>query len=490
MQNIIPQPASVTPAQGSFTLNAATTIRIQPGADEIHRIGQFLSDQLRPGTGYSLPVLASSETDARGCISLTTSGADPALGDEGYELRVESDRVTLTASQPAGLFHGVQTIRQLLPAAIETATRQPGPWTMQAGVIRDQPRYSWRGCMLDVARHFFGVADVKRLIDQCAYYKFNVLHLHLTDDQGWRLMINSWPKLAEYGGKYSVDGDPGGYYTQEEYREIVEYAHQRYLTIVPEVDMPGHTNAALACYPELNVSGKAPELYTGTKVGFSSFDIHNEITYKFLDDVIGEMAALSPGAYFHIGGDEARSTPEADYIYFVQRVQEIVKAHGKISVGWEEVAKGELLPDTIVQFWWNREWARKGAQQGRKFIMSPATHAYLDMKYDAITHLGQDWTRKYIEVQDGYEWDPETMLEGVTEKSILGIEAALWSETIVTTDDLDYMIFPRLPGYAEIGWSPAKKKNWEDYRLRLAAHGARFKAMGIKFYRSPQVEWE
>ena len=490
MQNIIPQPASVTHHQGFFSLNPTTVIRIQPGEDEIRRIGQVLSDQLQPSTGYPFPVLESDGTDLLGCILLTTINADLALGEEGYELRVQPDRITLLAPHPAGLFHGIQTIRQLLPAAVEMRTIQPGPWTMAGAVIRDHPRFAWRGSMLDVARHFFSPEQVKRYIDQLAYYKFNILHLHLTDDQGWRLMINAWPKLAEYGGKYSVDRDPGGYYTQAEYHEIVEYAGERYITIVPEVDMPGHTNAALASYPELNQSGHAPDLYTATGVGFSSFAIHNEITYKLLEDVIGEIIALTPGPYFHIGGDEAHSTPDANYTYFVKRVQAIVKAHGKICIGWEEIAKAELLPDTVVQFWWNRLWARKGAEQGRKFVMSPATHAYMDIKYDEATVLGQDWTKKYIEIKDAYQWDPPLIVEGIPEASILGVESALWSETTVTTADLDFMIFPRLPGYAEIGWSPLRARNWSDYRLRLAAHGPRLAAMGINFYRSPQISWE
>ncbi len=490
MHKIIPHPASITPEKGTFTLNDATTIRVQAGMEEVRRIGQMLADLLRPATGYPVQVLDSGDKESRGSISLAIAATDSALGEEGYDLRVRPDRIILTASNPAGLFHGIQTIRQLLPPAIEKRAPQRGTWTIEAVTIRDRPRFAWRGSMLDVARHFFGPAVIKRFIDQLACYKFNILHLHLTDDQGWRLMINSWPKLAEFGGKYSVDRDPGGYYTQEEYRELVEYARQRYITIVPEVDMPGHTNAALASYPELNPSGRAAELYTATGVGFSTFAIHNEVTYKLLHDVISEIVRLTPGPYFHIGGDEAHSTPDADYIFFVKRIQDIVHDHGKICIGWEEVAKAELLPDTIVQFWWNRVWARKGAEQGRKFIMSPAANAYLDNKYNEATALGMDWTNKYIEIQDAYQWDPSTVLEGVPESSVLGIEAPLWTETIATTNDLDYMIFPRLPGYAEIGWSRLKSRNWSDYRLRLAAHGPRLAAMGIKFYLSPQISWE
>ena len=227
---------------------------------------------------------------------LTTVGSDPALGEEGYELTIAPDGVTITAAGPAGLFYGVQTLRQLLPPQIEQATAQAGPWTLPAGTIRDTPRFEWRGAMLDVARHFFGVADVKRYIDLLAYYKLNRLHLHLSDDQGWRIAINSWPNLAEYGGSTQVGGGAGGYYTQAEYADIVAYAQQRYIMIIPEIDLPGHTNAALASYAELNCNDVAPPLYTGTEVGFSSLCADKAITYTFVDDVMRELAALTPGA--------------------------------------------------------------------------------------------------------------------------------------------------------------------------------------------------
>ncbi len=490
MQKIIPLPVHINPEMGTFTLANTSAISVQPGSAEVRLVGQMLADSLKSATGFPLPVVETGTNPRTGSISLALAISDLDLGEEGYDLRVKPEGVTLTALRPAGLFHGIQTFLQLLPASIAMTSPQPGPWDIEAVTIHDWPRYPWRGAMLDVSRHFFTPGEVKRFIDQLAVYKINVLHLHLTDDQGWRLMIKSWPNLTEHGGKYSVNHDPGGFYTQEEYRDIVEYASQRFITIVPEIDMPGHTNAALASYPELNKSGLAPELYTKTEVGFSSFDIYNEVTYKFLDDVIGEVAALTPAPYIHIGGDEAHSTPDADYIYFVKRVQDIVAAHGKICIGWEEVAKAELLPDTIVQFWWNREWAKKGAKQGRKFIMSPASNIYLDIKYDASTVLGQDWTKEYIEVRHAYEWDPSTILEDVSPDSILGVEAPLWSETTASIADLDYMIFPRLPGCAEIGWTPLKDRRWDDYRLRLAAHGPRMTARGINFYRSPQVNWE
>ena len=343
--------------------------------------------------------------------------------------------------------------------------------------------------MLDVARHFFGVEDVKHYIDLLAAYKINRLHLHLSDDQGWRIEIKSWPNLTEHGGSTAINGDPGGFYTQEQYAEIVAYAQSRYITIVPEIDLPGHTNAALASYPELNCDNKAPELYTGMEVGFSSLCIDKEITYEFLDDVIRELAAMTPGPYIHIGGDEAKSTPKDDYKRFVERVEGIVKAHGKKILCWEEAAQCMLSPDTVLQYWTDIKYAEMAAEKGMQVIISPAPRTYLDMKYDQDTPLGLDWAG-IVPVEQAYTWDPATEVEGLAEFAILGVEAPLWSETLVTMADIEYMIFPRLPGIAEIGWSPVSGRNWQEYRKRLAAQGPRWSAKGVNFYRSPEIPWE
>jgi hexosaminidase len=343
--------------------------------------------------------------------------------------------------------------------------------------------------MLDVARHFFGVDDVKNFIDQLAYYKMNVLHLHLSDDQGWRIEIKSWPNLTAHGGKTEVGGGEGGFYTQEQYAEIVKYAQDRYITIIPEIDMPGHTNAALASYPELNCDGKATELYTGIKVGFSTLCTNKEITYTFIDDVIGELAALTPGPYIHIGGDESHATKIEDYIPFINRVQDMVIAHGKQVLGWDEIALATLKPNTIVQYWAKAENATKGVEQGAKVLMSPAKNAYLDMQYDSLSTYGLHWAA-YIEVDKGYNWDPANLEPTIKKENIIGIEAPLWSETVSNRKEAEYLIFPRLPGYAEIGWTPKELRNWDEYKMRLANHGERMKAMNISFYPSKLVNWD
>jgi hexosaminidase len=491
MNPIIPLPASIVETGAAFTLTDNMAIAVDPGSDELAAIGAYLAGWLGAAFGHEVPVVASAAPPA-GAIALTLAGADPALGEEGYQLTVTPGGVAIAAQRPSGLFYGVQTLRQLLPAELESGVRQVGNlpqvanlsnWTIPTLEIRDVPRYAWRGMMLDVARHFApgGVDDVKRVVDLLALYKLNRLHLHLTDDQGWRLMIESWPRLAEYGGSTAVDGDPGGYFTQAEYAELVAYAASRYVDIVPEIDLPGHTNAALAAYPELNCDGVAPDLYTGIEVGFSSLCIDKEITYQFVDDVVRELAALTPGPFIHVGGDEAHSTPDADYTAFMTRVQEIVRSHGKQMLAWEEAARIDLAPGSAVQHW-HSDMAARAAKQGAQVIMSPAAHAYLDMKYDDSTALGLNWAGN-ISVEKAYAWDPTTMQPGIPEEAILGVEAPLWAETVRTMDDLEYLVFPRLLGIAEIGWSPAAGRSWDEYRQRLAGHAARLEALGVNFYR-------
>jgi hexosaminidase len=487
MNNLIPKPVLIQPAAGAFTLNADTHIYVDPYTPELIAIGDYLAEKLRPATGYALPVLPGSDRSVRGHIVLAVVDGDLVQGEERYALTIAPDQLTLNAVRPVGLFRGVQTIRQLLPPDIERASVQAGPWQIPAGTITDQPRFAWRGAMLDVARHFFSVADVKRYIDLLAYYKLNRFHLHLTDDQGWRIEIKSWPKLATYGGSTAVGRAPGGYYTQADYADIVAYAQARYITLVPEIDLPGHTNAALASYPELNCDGEPPELYTGIEVGFSSLCIDKEITYQFLDDVIGELAAITPGAYIHIGGDEARSTPPDEYRRIIERVQPIVAKHGKQVIGWAEIARSTLLPTSIAQYW-DGDVIADAVRQHAPLIMSPASKAYLDMKYDASTKLGLKWAG-LIDLPTGYNWDPVTFTSGVSEKDVVGIEAPLWSETLLTIKDIEYLAFPRLPGYAEIAWSPQADRTWEDYRVRLGAHGPRLAALGVNFYRSPHIDW-
>ncbi|MEV3993119.1 beta-N-acetylhexosaminidase [Streptomyces sp. NPDC049837] len=491
--DIVPVPASVRPGGSPYTLTARTRIHVDDDSREARRIGAYLADVLRPSTGYALPVVDDDE--GPGGIRLRLSGRETALGDEGYRLESGRRGVTVTARTPAGLFHGVQTLRQQLPASIEEDTRQSGPWRVAGGTITDTPRYGYRGAMLDVSRHFFTVEQVKRYIDRMALYKINKLHLHLSDDQGWRIAIDSWPRLATYGGSTQVGGGPGGYYTKAQYKDIVAHAASRHLEVVPEIDMPGHTNAALASYAELNCDGVAPPLYTGTAVGFSSLCVGKDITYDFVDDVIRELAALTPGRYIHIGGDEAHSTSHEDYVTFMDKVQPVVAKYGKTVIGWHQLTGATPAKGALAQYWGldrtsdaEKAQVARAAQNGTGLILSPADRIYLDMKYTKDTPLGLSWAG-YVEVRRSYDWDPATYLPGAPASAVAGVEAPLWTETVSSNAHIDHMAFPRLLGAAELGWSPAASHDWEAYKQRLAGQGPRLEALGVDFYRSPQVPW-
>jgi hexosaminidase len=516
--DVIPVPADVRPDPAAdFTIDEGTAIRTTPGS---RRIGEYLAALLRPATGYDLPVIEESGaiallldgdseggSEESGAIALLLDGEGDsdsggggegdgdvdAEGDESYRLEVAASGVTVRAAAPAGLFAAVQTLRQLLPAAIDAPGPQPAAWVLPGGQILDRPRFAYRGAMLDIARHFFTVYEIKSYVDSLAQFKINHLHLHLTDDQGWRLEIDGWPRLTEVSGGAGtgVDGAGPGYLTRADYAELVGYAADRFVTIVPEVDMPGHVNAAQVAYPELTVDGVAVPPRTDTEVGYSSLVAGKEETYAFIEDVVREVAALTPGPYLHIGGDEAQATTADDYRTFIQRVLPLVEKYGKRAVGWHEMA-GVELPETAIPQYWRTEAADEGtaraAANGNKVIMSPADRTYLDMKYTAESPLGLDWAG-LIDVERAYGWDPADRLPGVGEESLLGVEAPLWSETLRSLTDVQTMTYPRLPAVAEIGWSPRATRDWESFRRRLAAFAPRWRHQGIAFHASPEIPW-
>jgi hexosaminidase len=463
---IVPAPTSVVAGSGvPFTLSRETAIAVAAGDSGAARVGQMLATLLRPATGFRLPVSASGGAVARGGIALRLDG--PAgLGDEGYELSITSDSVRLVAARPAGLFRGVQTLRQLLPAGIEaeqSVLRTDSVWSVPTGRIVDRPRFAWRGGMLDVSRHFFTVDEVKQYVDLLALYKLNVLHLHLADDQGWRIQIDSWPRLTTIGGATEVGGGPGGFYTKADYADIVRYAGDRFIDVVPEIDMPAHTAAAIAAYPELGCSRPAPDssfsspvpgLYTGIHVGFSALCHDKAVTYRFVDDVVRELAAMTPGRYLHLGGDEVEVLSHAQYAAFVERVQGIVAQHGKTMVGWDEIGRARLRPGTIAQMW-RSDTSLAAARQGAKLVMSPSTKAYLDMKYTPANELGHRWAA-YIELRTAYDWDPVTHFKGVTERDVLGVEAPLWTETVPSISAAQYLCCHACP----------RSRRWDGRRPR------------------------
>jgi hexosaminidase len=472
---VIPVPAEVWPDPAAdFTVHPGTAVRTTAATAAV---GEMLAAAVRAATGYAIPVSQTS-----GAIAFTM-GTGPA---EAYTLDVGPTELAISASDAAGAFAAVQTLRQLLPLSGR------GDATIPGGRIVDRPRFGYRGVLLDVARHFFTCDEVKAFIDAIVPFKINHLHLHLTDDQGWRLEIKSWPALTSVSGGRGtgVGGSGAGFYTQDEYADLVAYAAARFVTVVPEIDMPGHVNAAQVAYPELTAEGTARPR-TDAAVGYSSLVAGRPETYAFVEDVLREVAALTPGPYLHIGGDEADATAPADYRTFITTVLPLVARYGKRPIGWYEIAAVDL-PETAVPQFWRVEAANAGvaraAANGNKVIMSPADRVYLDMKYDVDSRPGLDWAG-YVEVRRAYDWDPADRLPGVGEDALLGVEAALWSETLRSMTDVQTMTFPRLPAVAEIAWSARERRDWESFRRRLAACGPRWNEQGIAFHRSPQIDW-
>lgn len=480
---VIPAPLSMRVDAGAFALDSAVTVTVDAPDDSATQVANELARQMRFPTGYPILVSAASgPTPARG-IRLRQDPARTDVGAEGYALVVTPDSVVLVASTPAGLFHGIQTMRQLLPFGIEgeNSTLRYGVWRIPAVSITDKPRFAWRGAMLDVSRHFFTVDEVKQYIDLLALYKLNVLHLHMGDDQGFRMEITSRPLLTGVPAATQVGGGLGGFYTQADYANIVKYAADRFIMVVPEIDMPAHSNAMSVAYPETSCGRQQPPVpYFGIHVGFSALCPDSAATWALVDDIVREISALTPGPYFHIGGDEVEVLSHEQYIRFVNQAQGIVGKYGKRMIGWEEIYKADLAPTTLVQQW-RSDSARNALAKGAKLILSPGPKLYLDMKYTDTTELGLKWAG-LIKVQTVYDWDPAAYIAGVGENDIVGIEAPLWSETIRNVTAAFYMVVPRLPAVAEVGWTPQGQRSYAEFRTRLSAHAPRWRLLGINYY--------
>lgn len=456
-------------------------------------------------SGIRLPHATDHSAPTESTISLRIDR--DVAGPEGYELTV-GESAEIVGGDEAGLFYGAQTLLQLLREG-DTG------WGLLHARISDAPRFARRGVMLDVARHFFSVAEVLKFIDATSALKFNHLHLHLTDDQGWRIRIDSWPKLTELASQTAVGGDRGGYYTKDDYRTIVEHAAERHMIVIPEIDLPGHTHAIGIAYPELvespvlndaliadsaRLQQTLPvkgEPYVGWGVGHSSVRIHEERTYDFVRDVVRELAELTPGPYIHIGGDESLGTPQADFDLFVERATAIVIEAGKIPVAWHEVgAAAGIAEGTIGQYWGkttpegtHAEEAAHFVERGGALIMSAADVAYLDMKYSDDFPLGLTWAG-VVDVRTAYEWEPTGVLD-VADSAIIGIEAPLWSETTRTIGDVEQLVFPRAAAQAEIAWSPqtAPERTWESFRSRVATLAPLWETAQIDFHRAEEIPW-
>lgn len=484
--DVVPMPLSVTMApRDSFTVDAQTAIVVGRGQAEVARIGHYLAGLIGTTKQSTPRVLMAPDSMPAHAIALVLDTAADSLGEEGYTLDVDSAGVRIAARRPAGLFHGVQTLRQLMPPRVEYTAARPRPLKVQAGRIMDVPRFAWRGMMLDVSRHFLDVAEVERFIDLMALYKMDRLHLHLSDDQGWRIEIPSWPNLARWGGLSEVGGTDGGYYTDQQWRQLVRYARDRYVTIVPEIDMPGHFTAAISSYGQLACDDKPLPRFTGIGTGPGVLCVDKDVAYRFVEAVVRDIARITPGPYFHIGGDEVRGLTRAQYATFIQRVQQIVQDNGKRMIGWSEIASVDLPSSVIVQSW-IPDSSRAAAARGSKIIVSRASHAYLDMKYDSATVLGLSWAG-HLDLKRVYDWLPAQAIAGVPESAILGVEAPIWSETLGTLADFEFMALPRLPAVAEVAWSAPERRDFASFRARLATHLARWTAMGLNHRPSPYL---
>jgi hexosaminidase len=504
---LVPAPASIEVASGApFRLDGETALVGETDA------AAHLARILRARTGLEL-VAAEAADDAGDAVELRIEAGGPA---GSYRITADEASVIVTGADAAGLFYGVQTLGQLVA---RHGDGDGDRWIIPAVRIDDAPRFAYRGVMLDVARHFHPVETVRAFIDRAASLKFNVLHLHLTDDQGWRIHLESRPKLTELASGTSIGGDPGGFYTQDDYREIVQYAASQHMTVVPEVDMPGHTHAVGLAYPELaedpvlgeqvheavrEFGGEPPRAgapYEGLAVGFSSLRIHDEATYDFVADVFGELARINPGPYLHLGGDEALGTTPEDFAVFVARASAIIADLGKIPIAWHEAGAAKGIADSTVGQYWGfvtptdgvDEKARAFVANGGQLILSPADAVYLDMEYPSGHDRGLTWANGPTSVERAYSWEPSEVIAGIDESDILGVEAPLWSELVRSLDEIDVMAFPRVAAAAEAAWSPAtgesELRTWSSFRERVGALGPLWASLGIGFHPSEEIPW-
>nr|WP_068888964.1 family 20 glycosylhydrolase [Pedobacter panaciterrae] len=521
---IIPEPVSVIKSEGYFVLPANVVIQAQ-AIPELKQVVNFLQERLSIPTGSYVAEVSSPATSATINLILNEK-VNLALGKEGYQLSVTPNHITIKANNPAGLFYGVQSLIQLFPKEIESKEAVENiQWKAPCVEIIDYPRVGWRGLMFDVARHFFTKAEVKQYIDAMVRYKYNVLHLHLTDDEGWRIEIKGLPKLTEVGawnvkkvGEFGNFFPPaadeprnyGGFYTQDDIRELVQYAKDRFVDILPEIDVPGHSLAAIASYPELSCTPGAENyrVRSGERImdwsrGAPPIALidntlcpANEKVYSFLDTVITQLAQLFPFEYIHMGGDEAPFNfwEKNDSIkalmkkeglknmhqvqgYFEKRVQKIVESKGKKFMGWDEILDGDMPPNTTVMSWRGMKYGIEAAKRKHEVVMSPTTYAYLDyMQADPIT---EPKVYASLRLSKSYEFDP--IPPGVDKKYIKGGQANLWTEQVYNIRQAEYMTWPRGLAIAESVWSPVEKKNWNNFFNRVEQHFKRLDIAETKY---------
>lgn len=479
---LIPLPDSISWGENMYMVPETNTICFSDGGENA---AAFLEELLKA---------ASVETELTKGLNcgnwnlVLNDSLSKALGKEGYRLNLGQEKVSIESATPEGLLYGVQTLRQFFPAAIEQGRVEQDTLLLRQVQLIDVPRFEWRGTMVDVSRSFFGLDYLKEHVDRMALYKLNRLHLHLTDDQGWRIEIKGWPKLAEVGGDSSVKEGNSGYLTQEEYKELQAYASARNVMIIPEIDMPGHIYSALRSYPELNCEGltninqergaKYPEPYQEYRVGWSKLCLEKPEIYDFVADVLGEMAAITTGPYLHIGGDEIE---DPRYEEFIVKADSIVRGLGKISIGWEEGTKAEVDPSFISQKWHGNV---KSVVPDVKVIYSICSLYYFDHANVPGQEFTNNWCKETgVSIEEAYAYAAE-------DPNIIGVEAPVWTEFVIDEDRLDDRFWPRNLALAEVGWTPGGKRTYEDFFSRLQGHAERLNQMGINYFETPGIEWK
>lgn len=519
--SIIPKPAELTQGSGSFNLGTSTVIIANPTAKHD---AEMLNFYLKKLYGFTLPIRnISTNKNVKNAITLGLLKPDERKNDE-YNLAITTDKISIDGVSPRAIFYGIQTLLQLLPA--DKAMANEKQFEVPQLVIKDYPRFEYRGMHLDVGRHFFGVDEVKKYIDYLAYQKFNTFHWHLTEDQGWRIEIKRYPRLTSVGGfrngtvigHYPGSGNDsihyGGFYTQQEIKEIVKYAQDRYITTIPEIEMPGHSSAAIAAYPQLScfpnesTKIKSNTPWAGSRNGkqvqqtwgvFEDIYCPSEYTFKFLENVLDEVMKLFPSKYIHIGGDESPKTEwkrsafcqklikeknlkdeEGLQNYFISRIEKYLNSKGRSIIGWDEILEGGLAPNATVMSWRGEEGGVAAAQQHHNVIMTPGKYVYLDhaqnKNEDSVTIGG------YLPLDTVYSYEPVPKeLNSEEAKYVMGAQGNVWTEYIANNSKLEYMIFPRMTALSEVLWSPKEIRNKDDFKDRLTDMVKRYQLWGTNY---------
>jgi hexosaminidase len=501
--DVIPAPATVAPGDGLFAFRADTWISL-PRDPRVARIARYFAGLLEETSGVRMPIADESMTaTTHSVIEFRLDPSSPHTSPEGYEINIAPARLVVSAADTRGLFYGAVTLWQLCTTK---GAFDSGAITVHAGKITDSPRLAWRGLMLDSARHYQSPEFIIRFIDWMALHKLNVFHWHLTDDQGWRLEIKKYPRLTEVGawrvpaGAAAAGGRYGGFYSQDDVRRIVAHAAERNITVVPEIDMPGHASAAIVAYPQLGVTDHPPTAVPSDWGMYSNLYNVDESTFNFLDDVLDEVMTLFPGEYIHVGGDEAvkdqwKASPRVQarmrelhvaderalQSYFIQRIEKHLAAHGRRLIGWDEILEGGIAPEATIMSWRGLDGAVAAAGVGHDTVLSPWPILYFDNRQgsSAAEPPGRG---RVLSLQEVYGFDP--MPAGIApeqRRHVLGLQANVWTEHIRTEDRVEYMTFPRAAAVAEIGWSPPQMRNWDDFRRRLPSEFARYREVGLRY---------